>query len=98
MKKFNILIFTSGRSDFDLLLPIVKKIKKINSIRSELVVSGSHLSKKHGLTLNYVKKQNVGRLITININCDNVNENNLSKIFANAQTLYSKFFKRHDCH
>ncbi len=92
MKKFNILIFTSGRSDFDLLLPIVKKIKKINSIRSELVVSGSHLSKKHGLTLNYVKKQNVGRLITININCDNVNENNLSKIFANAQTLYSKFF------
>jgi UDP-hydrolysing UDP-N-acetyl-D-glucosamine 2-epimerase len=92
MKKFNILIFTSGRSDFDLLLPIVKKIKKIKSIRSELLVSGSHLSKKHGLTLNYVKKQNVGRLITININCGNVNENNLSKTFANAQTLYSKFF------
>ena len=92
MKKFNILIFTSGRSDFDLLLPVIKKIKKNKSIRLKLLVTGSHLSKKHGLTLGYIKSQNVGVTKTINIKCENVNENNLSNVFSNAQRLYAKFF------
>jgi len=55
MKKFNILVFTSGRSDFDLLLPLIKKLEINKYLKLTLIVSGSHLSTKHGLTLNYIK-------------------------------------------
>ena len=57
MKKFNILVFTSGRSDFDLLLPLIKNFEKNKIVNLTLLVTGSHLSKKHGLTLDYIKKK-----------------------------------------
>ena len=47
MKK--ILIFTSSRADYGLFHRLIKKLKKKFQIR--LVVSGSHLSKKHGETI-----------------------------------------------
>ena len=63
----NILIFTSGRSDFDLLLPVIKKIKKNKNLNLTLLVSGSHLSKKHGFTLGYIKKQNIKEIKIITL-------------------------------
>ena len=47
MKK--ILIFTSSRADYGLFHRLIKKLKKKFQIK--LVVSGSHLSKKHGETI-----------------------------------------------
>jgi UDP-N-acetylglucosamine 2-epimerase len=92
MKKFNILLFTSGRSDFDLLLPVIKKFKKEKSIKLTIIVTGSHLSRKHGLTINYIKKENLQNIKKINIECSNVSEKNLPVIFGNAQLLYGKYF------
>ncbi len=91
MRKFNILIFSGGRSDFDLLLPVIKKLKKYKFINTSLIVTGSHLSKKHGLTLQYVKSQNLRKVIPININCENVTEKNLPLVFSRAQKLYSEY-------
>ena len=92
MKKFNILIFTSGRADFDLLLPLIEKFEKNNTINLTLLVSGSHLSIKHGLTLDYIKKKHIKNIKKIDIKCDNVTEKNISLIFSNAQVLYAKYF------
>ena len=92
MRKFNILIFTSGRSDFDLLLPIIKRFKKNKIINLTLLVSGSHLSAKHGLTIDYIKTKNIKNIKKIDIKCDDVNEKNFSYIFSNAQVLYAKYF------
>jgi len=94
MKKFNILVFTSGRSDFDLLLPLIKNFEKNKIINLTLLVTGSHLSKKHGLTLDYIKTKNIKNIKKIDIKCDNVNEKNISSIFSNAQILYAKYFSR----
>jgi UDP-hydrolysing UDP-N-acetyl-D-glucosamine 2-epimerase len=92
MKKFNILFFTSGRSDFDLLLPIIEKFKKKKSIKLTTIVTGSHLSKKHGLTIGYIKKKNLQNIKKIKIDCSNVSEKNLPIIFGKAQLLYGKYF------
>jgi len=92
MRKFNILIFTSGRSDFDLLLPIIKRFKTNKIINLTLLVTGSHLSAKHGLTIDYIKTKNIENIKKIDIKCDDVNEKNFSYIFSNAQVLYAKYF------
>tara|TARA_B100000787_G_scaffold72772_1_gene53531 strand:- start:2933 stop:4108 length:1176 start_codon:yes stop_codon:yes gene_type:complete len=92
MKKFNILVFTSGRSDFDLLLPLIKKLEINQLINLTLIVTGSHLSVRHGLTINNIKNKNIKDIKKIDIKCSNVTEKNISLIYGNAQNLYGKYF------
>jgi len=42
-----ILFFSSSRSDFGTILPIIKSLKK-NKIKTKLIITGTHLSKKFG--------------------------------------------------
>lgn len=91
MKKFKILVFTSGRSDFDLLLPLIKRLENNILISLTLIVTGSHLSTKHGFTLNYVNNHHLKKIKKIDIKCNNVTEKNISFIFSKAQVLYSKY-------
>ena len=92
MKKFKILAFTSGRSDFDLLLPLIKRLEANKFLNLTLIVSGSHLSTQHGLTLNYIKNYNFKKIKKIDIKCSNVTEKNIPLIFGNAQSSYGKYF------
>lgn len=93
MKKFNIFIFSSSRSDFDLLLPVIKKIEKKRHIKLTLIVSGTHLSKTHGKTINYIKSKHIKLIKKINIQCENINEKNISLVVSEAQLLFSKYLK-----
>ena len=45
MKKLNksILIITGSRGDYDILKPIIKKIKKSKKITIKTIVTGAHL-------------------------------------------------------
>lgn len=51
-----ILVTTGTRSEYGFLRPILKQIQKSNSLKLLLVVTGTHLSKKHGFTINEIKK------------------------------------------
>lgn len=55
MKK--IAIITSTRAEFGLLLPIIQQLRKYESsvLKIELVVTGTHLSKDYGMTVNEIK-------------------------------------------
>jgi len=48
MKK--VIAVTSSRADYYLLRPLLIKLNKIKGIQLEIVVTGSHLLKKHGNT------------------------------------------------
>ena len=54
-----IAILTTSRADYGFLSPLIKKMKKTNKLNPFLIVCGSHLSKKHGLTINEIKKDNI---------------------------------------
>ena len=47
MKK-QILVTTGTRADYGFLRPLLKKIEKSSKLDLILVVTGTHLSKKHG--------------------------------------------------
>jgi GDP/UDP-N,N'-diacetylbacillosamine 2-epimerase (hydrolysing) len=55
MKK-KILVSTGTRAEYGLLRPLLYKIKKSKKLDLLLVVTGTHLSKKYGHTINEIKK------------------------------------------
>lgn len=55
MKK-KILFVTERRADYSKLRPIIKEVKSSLKFDYYLVVTGSHLLKKHGYTINEIKK------------------------------------------
>jgi len=54
--KRKIFATTGSRSEYGILRPLFKAIKDSKKLQLILVVTGSHLSKKHGLTINEIKK------------------------------------------
>jgi GDP/UDP-N,N'-diacetylbacillosamine 2-epimerase (hydrolysing) len=54
-----IFIVTERRADFSRFKPIIKLIKKENKINYQLVVTGLHLVKKYGYTINEIKKDKI---------------------------------------
>ena len=54
-----IIIITGSRAEYGLLRLLIKKIKKIKKFSTKLVVTGSHLSKTHGYTIEEIRKDNI---------------------------------------
>ena len=53
--KRKILLVTERRADYTKLRPILEEISKSKKLQYYLVVTGSHLLKEHGLTINEIK-------------------------------------------
>lgn len=72
MKK-KISIITSSRADFDQLFWLIKLIKESKKNELDLIVSGSHLIKEHGYTVNKIKKEKFKfKKIYLDINDDKI--------------------------
>ena len=55
--KRRVVVTTGTRADYGFLRPIIRKILDNKKFELFLVVTGTHLSKKHGMTINEIKKQ-----------------------------------------
>lgn len=53
IKKF--MIVTTGRADYGLLHPLIKKLSVNKNVSLQLIVTGSHLSPTHGNTVNFIE-------------------------------------------
>ena len=47
----NICFISSGRADYDLLFPLMKKVRKSKDLNFQFIVSGSHFIDNQGLTI-----------------------------------------------
>ena len=52
--KTKICVITSSRADYGLLKNLIKKLKNSNVFNLQLIVTGSHLSEKHGFSINEI--------------------------------------------
>ena len=55
MHKKKICLVTGTRAEYGLLKYLMKEINLSNSLELQLVVTGSHLSERHGYTVNEIK-------------------------------------------
>ena len=56
MVKRKISVTTGSRAEYGILRPVLKEIQKSKHLELYLIVAGMHLSRKHGYTLNEIKK------------------------------------------
>lgn len=54
-----IVITTGTRADYGLLRPVIKKIHQSKKFKLYLIVTGTHLSKKHGYTIKEIIKDKI---------------------------------------
>jgi GDP/UDP-N,N'-diacetylbacillosamine 2-epimerase (hydrolysing) len=54
-KKRKVCVTTGTRSEYGLLKPVIEKITSSKNLELHLIVSGMHLSKKFGMTINEIK-------------------------------------------
>lgn len=70
----NIAVVTSNRSEYGLLKNIIEKIEISSELELSLIVTGSHLSKKYGETINEILEDNYAISAKISI----INNNSIS--------------------
>lgn len=89
MKK-KISIITSSRADYDQLFWLIKKIKESKKTKLDLIVSGSHLIKDYGYTVNQINKTNLKfKKIFLNINDDKIS--NITEAISEGIKKFSNY-------
>lgn len=71
-KKLNIAVVTGSRAEYGLLYWLIKSLDSNNKINFKLIVTGMHLSKKFGNTINEIKKDGfkIDSKIDLNLKSD----------------------------
>lgn len=97
MKKLKkkLLIITTGRSDYGLLKPLILELKKNKKIISKLVVTGTHLSFKHGMTVNEIKKDKINIFKKLKTTQRKNNEFSIAKSFSLNVSKLSNVFEKY---
>jgi GDP/UDP-N,N'-diacetylbacillosamine 2-epimerase (hydrolysing) len=89
-----ICIISGSRSELDLLKNLILEIKKDKFFNSKLLVTGSHLSKFFGNTVEYIKNQNLNIHNYINISIKGDSSEQVSKSFSLGVTKFTKIFSK----
>lgn len=65
MKK--ILVVTGTRAEYGLLKKLIVKLQSDNEIETTVAVTGTHLSKQHGMTIDLIQKDGIKNIIPIDL-------------------------------
>ncbi len=92
MKK-KIAVTTGARSEYGILRPVLLDIKKSKKLELYLIVSGMHLSKKYGLTINEIEKDGFEIYKTIRMAPTGDSSYHMSKSLGEGVIKFSKVFR-----
>ena len=91
MKK--ILFFSGNRAEYSLIKPFILEFNKIGS-KSKLIVSGSHLNKNLGNTIQEINKDKINIYKKIKIKENTNSLNNITKFNTKLQIEINKILKK----
>jgi GDP/UDP-N,N'-diacetylbacillosamine 2-epimerase (hydrolysing) len=95
MKKFkkkNFCVVTSSRADYGIMSKFLKVLSKKHY--AKIIVTGTHLSKKFGYTINEINKDNIKIYKKINIIPKSDKEVDISKTISKTIENFSNIFKK----
>jgi len=93
MKKINIIFFSANRAEYGLIYPFLKVFLKHKTFNVELVVAGSHFSKKFGLSIQEIKKDKL-KYTKINLPLTTNTLSNTADYFCKLQKQVNFFLKK----
>lgn len=88
-----IVILTSSRADFGFYKPLLNLLKNEKSIHSNLVVFGTHLSKKYGYTVNDIKNSGYKIFSEIDVVSSGDSPEEIVKTIGNTYLKFANFWK-----
>ena len=89
-----ICIFTSSRAEYGLLRKLILSIFKDNFFKLDLVVTGSHLSKKYGKTISEIIQDRIKINKKILLNLNKSSSFYVNKNFSKINNEMGKYFKK----
>ena len=93
MKKINIIFFSANRAEYGLIYPFLKVFLKHSIFNVELVVTGSHFSKKFGSSIDEIKNDKI-KYTKINLTLNTDSLDNTSDYFCNLQKKVNSLLKK----
>ena len=94
MKKRKITVTTGTRADYGLLRPVLNKIKSNKNLDLILIVTGMHLYKKYGFTINGIKKDGFKIYDSFNMTPKKNSKYLLSEMLGKSIINFSKVFEK----
>jgi len=94
LAKRKITITTGTRAEYGILRPILKKIVSRKKLQLFLIVTGTHLSKKHGMTINEIKKDKFKIYQTFKFLPNNDTGFSVAKSLGEGVVQFAKIFKK----
>lgn len=94
MNQRKITVTTGTRAEYGILRPILYEIQKNPSLKLFLIVTGMHLSEKHGKTINEIKHDNFPIFKTINLVSKKDSNYEHVKQLGNAIVSFSEIFHK----
>ena len=88
-KKTRILLITERRADYSRFKPLLKLMKDDLKIDYKIIVTGSHLLKSHGYTINEIKKDKFKIFKKIK-NFHNLRKNSAINMISSMGTVFTK--------
>ncbi|MCR5289223.1 MAG: UDP-N-acetylglucosamine 2-epimerase (hydrolyzing) [Treponema sp.] len=92
MKK--IAVVTATRAEYGILTPLIKRINDDSELELELIVTGTHLSKKHGYTKKFIEEDGFPISYEIPILEEGNSPYDISITMANAIKGFAQCFKK----
>lgn len=92
--KRKIVVTTGARSEYGILRPVLLDIKKSKKLDLCLIVSGMHLSKKYGLTINEIKKDGFKIYKTVQMTPIGDSSYHMSKSLGEGIIKFSEIFRK----
>src|SRR5690242_5900303 len=92
--KRKIIITTGTRAEYGILRPIIKEILKNKKLKLYLIVTGTHLSKKHGFTINEIKNDGFEIYKTIEMFPKGDSTFHMSTALGEGMIAFSKIFAK----
>ena len=91
MKK--LAIVTATRAEYGLLSRLIRMFKTSDKIDTQLIATGSHLSKEYGMTIQEIEKDGIIVDKRIDILSNNNSEYGVSETISNAIKYFSAYFE-----
>ena len=89
----NIAIVTTTRADYGLLKPVIDLIEKSTVLTSHLIVSGTHLSKIHGNTIDVINEDRLNIASLIDLRLEDNSKNGVCESFSLAMSGFSSYLQ-----
>lgn len=93
MKK-RISVTTGTRAEYGILRPVLQKIQVSKKLHLYLIVTGTHLSKKHGFTIDEIKKDGFRIYATVDMVPKGNSTYDMATALGKGIVEFSKLFKK----